>query len=262
MSHARISVFRFSFKEFRFSFCWCMPAYRYCIFQYLSVYVYLWLMLMLIRFGCKLCAGCVKHCRDRLGTNTSYPTWIGIEFLSLLLWDPQLTWTVIYLTLCAFWCVDGFRHCLYLCHLYPNLIFSFLCRACHLAKQAFDEAIAELDTLSEESYKDSTLIMQLLRDNLTLWTSDLQEDAGEDQVKGEDSTRAEEAEVRIKYSISLYYECYMFFCSIRLKIQCLQHTQENNMCFVLCSDNFFGANILRLFENTWRWSRGKSCVLA
>merc|ERR1712218_545658 len=45
-------------------------------------------------------------------------------------------------------------------------------RACNLAKQAFDDAIAELDTLSEESYKDSTLIMQLLRDNLTLWTSD------------------------------------------------------------------------------------------
>ncbi|CAN6478838.1 unnamed protein product [Victoria cruziana] len=47
-------------------------------------------------------------------------------------------------------------------------------RACHLAKQAFDEAISELDTLGEESYKDSTLIMQLLRDNLTLWTSDIQ----------------------------------------------------------------------------------------
>lgn len=40
--------------------------------------------------------------------------------------------------------------------------------------QAFDEAIRELDTLGEESYKDSTLIMQLLRDNLTLWTSDMQ----------------------------------------------------------------------------------------
>ncbi|EEB07183.1 14-3-3 family protein Rad24 [Schizosaccharomyces japonicus yFS275] len=50
-------------------------------------------------------------------------------------------------------------------------------RACHLAKQAFDEAISELDSLSEESYKDSTLIMQLLRDNLTLWTSDAEYNA-------------------------------------------------------------------------------------
>ena len=55
-------------------------------------------------------------------------------------------------------------------------------RACHLAKQAFDDAIAELDTLSEESYKDSTLIMQLLRDNLTLWTSDQPEGDDADQV--------------------------------------------------------------------------------
>ncbi|KAI4375090.1 hypothetical protein MLD38_013000 [Melastoma candidum] len=55
-------------------------------------------------------------------------------------------------------------------------------RACTLAKQAFDEAIAELDTLGEESYKDSTLIMQLLRDNLTLWTSDMQDD-GADEIK-------------------------------------------------------------------------------
>lgn len=54
-------------------------------------------------------------------------------------------------------------------------------KACHLAKQAFDDAIAELDTLSEESYKDSTLIMQLLRDNLTLWTSDMSE-TGQDDV--------------------------------------------------------------------------------
>jgi len=41
--------------------------------------------------------------------------------------------------------------------------------------------MTELDTLSEESYKDSTLIMQLLRDNLTLWTS------------SEDSNQAHEA---------------------------------------------------------------------
>jgi len=53
-------------------------------------------------------------------------------------------------------------------------------RACQIAKQAFDDAIAELDTLNEESYKDSTLIMQLLRDNLTLWTSDAQDSAAAD----------------------------------------------------------------------------------
>lgn len=47
-------------------------------------------------------------------------------------------------------------------------------KACELAKKAFDEAISDLDTLSEDSYKDSTLIMQLLRDNLTLWSSDVQ----------------------------------------------------------------------------------------
>ncbi|CAN1340835.1 14-3-3-like protein B (Fragment) [Linum perenne] len=52
-------------------------------------------------------------------------------------------------------------------------------KACSMAKQAFEEAIAEIDTLGEESYKDSTLIMQLLRDNLTLWTSDVQEQLDE-----------------------------------------------------------------------------------
>lgn len=51
-------------------------------------------------------------------------------------------------------------------------------RACRLAKAAFDDAIVELDSLSEDSYKDSTLIMQLLRDNLTLWTSDLAQTEG------------------------------------------------------------------------------------
>ncbi|KAH7655893.1 14-3-3 protein [Dioscorea alata] len=61
-------------------------------------------------------------------------------------------------------------------------------RACNLAKQAFDEAISELDTLGEESYKDSTLIMQLLRDNLTLWTSDISEDP-EDSMR--DATKGE-----------------------------------------------------------------------
>ncbi|XP_012369119.1 14-3-3 protein sigma-like [Octodon degus] len=49
--------------------------------------------------------------------------------------------------------------------------------AISLAKTTVDEAMADLHTLSEDSYKDSTLIMQLLRDNLSLWTFD---NAGEE----------------------------------------------------------------------------------
>jgi len=58
-------------------------------------------------------------------------------------------------------------------------------KACELARDAFDKAISKLDQLDEASYKDSTLIMQLLRDNLTLWTSDSQ-DQEEPQNEAED----------------------------------------------------------------------------
>lgn len=65
-------------------------------------------------------------------------------------------------------------------------------RACELAEKAFSGALNGLETLSEESYKDSTLIMQLLRDNLTLWTPDLQTE-GEPEASNEQAAAAPEA---------------------------------------------------------------------
>lgn len=53
-------------------------------------------------------------------------------------------------------------------------------KACELAKAAFDEAINNLDNLDEDQYKDAATIMQLLRDNLTLWTAEEEEDKGGD----------------------------------------------------------------------------------
>jgi len=54
-------------------------------------------------------------------------------------------------------------------------------QACELAKRAFDEAIEKLDSLSDVSYRDSTLIMQLLRDNLTIWTQSDDQQQAEDE---------------------------------------------------------------------------------
>lgn len=61
-------------------------------------------------------------------------------------------------------------------------------KACQLAKDAFDEAISKLDKLEENDYKDSTLIMQLLRDNLTLWTSS---DGGGDDVDNQEDNQGD-----------------------------------------------------------------------
>ena len=53
-----------------------------------------------------------------------------------------------------------------------------------------DEGSPTLRSTPCRSYKDSTLIMQLLRDNLTLWTSDgagpTEEDNGDTPVRVED----------------------------------------------------------------------------
>lgn len=62
---------------------------------------------------------------------------------------------------------------------YSVFLYEILCdvkRACTEAREGFDKALSEFDKVSEENYKDSTLIMQLLRDNLTLWSSDAPQD--------------------------------------------------------------------------------------
>jgi 14-3-3 protein epsilon len=41
-----------------------------------------------------------------------------------------------------------------------------------LARRAYDEAITELESLDEEAYRESSVIVQLLRDNLNLWNED------------------------------------------------------------------------------------------
>ena len=51
-------------------------------------------------------------------------------------------------------------------------------RACHLAKHAFDEAVQCLDqrdnSLRGQDFRDSLMILQLLRDDLVLWASEIQ----------------------------------------------------------------------------------------
>ena len=49
-------------------------------------------------------------------------------------------------------------------------------KAIILSQDAFDEAIPLINSLSEDSYKDTTLLMQLLRDNLAVWTTDIEDD--------------------------------------------------------------------------------------
>eukprot|EP00405_Crypthecodinium_cohnii_P046013 CAMPEP_0206584482 /NCGR_PEP_ID=MMETSP0325_2-20121206/35750_1 /ASSEMBLY_ACC=CAM_ASM_000347 /TAXON_ID=2866 /ORGANISM="Crypthecodinium cohnii, Strain Seligo" /LENGTH=244 /DNA_ID=CAMNT_0054091651 /DNA_START=14 /DNA_END=748 /DNA_ORIENTATION=+ len=56
-------------------------------------------------------------------------------------------------------------------------VFSSPEKACLLAKAAFDDAMNVMDALEEDQYKDSAQIMQLLRDNLTLWTADMHPEA-------------------------------------------------------------------------------------
>ncbi|KZV81519.1 14-3-3 protein [Exidia glandulosa HHB12029] len=53
------------------------------------------------------------------------------------------------------------------------------------AKQAYDEALEELDTLSEEGYRNAVVVVRLLRDNLQTWLPEVQ--ALDEAVEGPSS---------------------------------------------------------------------------
>ncbi|KAL7700300.1 14-3-3 protein [Lotmaria passim] len=53
-------------------------------------------------------------------------------------------------------------------------------KGCQLARQAFEEALSDPEVLDEEQNKESALIMQLLRDNLALWTEDSRPEGQDD----------------------------------------------------------------------------------
>lgn len=63
-------------------------------------------------------------------------------------------------------------------------------KACALAREAFDNAKKGLEGAPEETYKESAAIVQLLHDNLVLWTSDPQ--GGEGKPPEQDGTAVEE----------------------------------------------------------------------
>ncbi len=46
-------------------------------------------------------------------------------------------------------------------------------KALKMTRDCFDNAIADLDNIDDDNFRESTLLMQLLRDNIQLWTSEL-----------------------------------------------------------------------------------------
>lgn len=62
-------------------------------------------------------------------------------------------------------------------------------QACKLAKSTFDGAIGDLEHLDDEQYKESASIMQLLRDNLTLWTSESEEEQSPEKKKDKEDVQ-------------------------------------------------------------------------
>ena len=48
--------------------------------------------------------------------------------------------------------------------------------ACDLAKETFENAINAIDDMKEDDYKDAAMILQLLKDNITLWNAEFEDE--------------------------------------------------------------------------------------
>jgi 14-3-3 protein epsilon len=55
--------------------------------------------------------------------------------------------------------------------------------ACQIANDAFQEGISQLEKIDDDQYKDSTTILQLLKENIDMWSVDLANEGGDEQVE-------------------------------------------------------------------------------
>lgn len=55
-------------------------------------------------------------------------------------------------------------------------------KACKIASETFEEGIKKIDHIEDEHYKDSTTILQLLKENIDMWSVDIQNENGDDNM--------------------------------------------------------------------------------
>jgi 14-3-3 protein epsilon len=55
--------------------------------------------------------------------------------------------------------------------------------ACKIANEAFQEGIQHLEIIEDDQYKDSTTILQLLKENIDMWSVDLAHEGGEENME-------------------------------------------------------------------------------
>jgi len=54
--------------------------------------------------------------------------------------------------------------------------------ACQIANDAFQQGIQQLEKIEDDQYKDSTTILQLLKENIDMWSADLAQEQGDENA--------------------------------------------------------------------------------